>query len=100
LKEGALLKGSTMPLPHPRELGANLGFARLPALLALKIAAGRRQDLADVVEILKRRSHDAKALAVEIPERLRSAFLKLAEEARREADAAGPASAPDNEPSR
>jgi hypothetical protein len=85
LREGTKMKDSRELLPHPRELGPNLGFATLPAVIRLKLEAHRRQDLADVVELLKARPQDPGALAGQLPEHLRAELLELAEEARREA---------------
>jgi hypothetical protein len=85
LREGTKMKDSREQLPHPRELGPNLGFATLPAVIRLKLEAHRRQDLADVVGLLKARPQDPGALAGQLPDHLRAEFLVLAEEARREA---------------
>jgi hypothetical protein len=84
LKEGAQLKGSVSPLPHPRELGRNLGFASLPALIALKLNGNRRRDLADVVELLKRHPREIEKITAVLPAALQAKFIQLAEEARQE----------------
>ncbi len=43
-------------IPHPREMGGQVGklsYATLPSLVELKLAAGRLRDQADVVELLR-----------------------------------------------
>ena len=43
-------------IPHPRKLGAvsgKLRYVTLPALIELKLAAGRLRDQADIVELLR-----------------------------------------------
>ena len=85
LREGAQLKDARLPLPHPRELGPNLGTATLPGLLRLKLDAHRLQDQADVVALLKPRLNEIERLCQEIPVPLRKEFLELAVIARREA---------------
>jgi hypothetical protein len=60
LPEGARPGTPTRPapttIPHPARLGAagtTLHYIRLPALMELKLAAGRARDEADVVELLR-----------------------------------------------
>lgn len=84
LREGTSLKGSSAPLPHPKEIGPNLGTASLPGLIRLKLIARRRQDLADVVALMKLHQEQRDSVCAAIPESLRKEFLDLAEEARRE----------------
>ena len=84
LREGALIGDSQVPLPHPRELGPNLGFATLPGLIRLKLEAHRRQGLADVVGLLKANRDAILSLEAQLPQRLRKEYRTLAEEARRE----------------
>jgi hypothetical protein len=43
-------------IPHPTELGAEgneLRYIRLPALIELKLAAGRARDVSDIVELIR-----------------------------------------------
>ncbi|HEY3320055.1 MAG TPA: hypothetical protein VGP72_06295 [Planctomycetota bacterium] len=84
LKEGTTLKGAHFPLPHPSELGPNCGFATLPAVIRLKLDAHRRQDLADVVQLLKSHLPQIDDICSQLPEAFRTEFLQLADEARRE----------------
>jgi hypothetical protein len=85
LKEGAKLKDSKLPLPHPSELGPNAGFASLPGLLRLKLDAGRMQDQADIVKLLIPRLDLAPELSKQLPAILRPKFKKLLAQARKEA---------------
>lgn len=84
LREGVTLKNARFPLPHPSEMGPNTGYARLPWLLRLKLDAHRREDLADIVRIMRSHLDQAEAIAAELPEVFRKEFLELTEEARRE----------------
>lgn len=85
LREGTLLKNARFPLPHPSELGPNMGFATLPALIRLKLdAGGRMKDQLDIVELLKRYPDRIHALASSVPAELLSEFERLAEQARKE----------------
>lgn len=84
LKEGNTLKNGRFPLPHPRELGPNGGFVGLPWLIRLKLDAHRRQDLADVVQIMKTHLPETAAIAAELPDVYKTEFHELADEARRE----------------
>ena len=90
LREGAVVKSARFPVPHPRDLGPNLGFATLPALIRLKLESGRIQDQADVVSLLKRRLPDIEVISQQIPEALRAEYQRLAAIARQEADAGPP----------
>ena|GEM_PF-2350823 len=85
LKEGTVLKDSKFPLPHPSELGPNCGFASIAAIIRLKLEAHRRQDLADIVALLKTRLAEIDSLCASVPEIYRQQVKELAEEARREA---------------
>ena len=85
LREGTKLRSSRFPLPHPSELGPNLGFATLPAVIRLKLEAGRMQDQADVVMLLKPRLKEIPKIAAQLPEALRGEYQRLAGIARREA---------------
>lgn len=84
LKEGVKLKNAPEPLPHPCELGNNGGFAKLPALVRMKLDAHRRQDLADIVALLKKNLNTIQKVHDELPPQYRAEFLQLAEEARQE----------------
>lgn len=84
LREGAVLKGSRLPLPHPRELGPHLGTASLAGLIRLKLDTPRIQDKADIVALMKTRLAESGRIGSELPEILREEFLKLVEQARRE----------------
>ncbi|MCZ7644536.1 MAG: hypothetical protein M5U26_04510 [Planctomycetota bacterium] len=87
LREGAQLKGSALPLPHPRELGPHLGTAGLEGLLRLKLPSRRLQDQADVVALLKPRLACAAELRAAVPEALRERFDALLAQARDELNA-------------
>jgi hypothetical protein len=55
-RPGTPSKPAPTTIPHPARLGASgtsLTYARLPALIELKIAAGRIQDQADVVKLVQ-----------------------------------------------
>lgn len=79
-------------IPHPSHLGATgtqLTYVWLPALIELKLAAGRSQDQADVVKLVQANPDQLGA----IRERLASvhadyvsAFDRLVQQAREEAD--------------
>lgn len=84
LKEGAMLKNSKSPLPHPRELGPNCGFATIAAIIRLKLEAHRRQDLADIVALLKTRLGELDRIRATLPDAYRERMMELGEEARRE----------------
>lgn len=84
LKEGVTLKNAPAPLPHPSELGRNGGFAKLSALIRMKLDAHRRQDLADVVALMRKNLTKTQTVQDELPENYRAEFLALAEEARQE----------------
>jgi hypothetical protein len=85
LREGATLKDSKFSLPHPQELGLNLGFARLSALIRLKLdTGGRLKDLADIVELLKRSMDQASIMRNEIPPTYHEKYDELVAQAHRE----------------
>ena len=85
LREGAKLKDSKFSLPHPKELGRNLGFAKLSALICLKLdAGGRLKDLADIAELLKRSMDQASIIRKEIPPEYHEKYDELVAQARRE----------------
>lgn len=53
---GSVSKPAPTTIPHPRKMGATAGFLEyvsLPALIELKLAAGRARDEADVVELVR-----------------------------------------------
>jgi hypothetical protein len=55
-RPGTPAKPAPTTIPHPARLGASgttLTYVRLPALIELKLAAGRTQDLADVVKLIQ-----------------------------------------------
>jgi hypothetical protein len=55
-RPGTSSKLAPTTIPHPKELGAAAGRLRyitLPALVILKIAAGRERDESDVVELIR-----------------------------------------------
>lgn len=85
LKEGATLKNSSAPLPHPSLLGNNGGFVRLAMLVRLKLdTGGRMKDLADIVELLKRHPQEQEIIRAALPETMKAEFERLAQQARRE----------------
>jgi hypothetical protein len=84
LKEGVVLHNARMALPHPRDLGPNLGFATVPSMIRLKLDAHRRQDLADIVRIMYSHLDKTDAISAALPELYRKEFLDLAAEARSE----------------
>ncbi len=58
-------------IPHPKSMGAEPGRLRymsLPALVTLKIAAGRVRDQSDVVELLRANLEKVAALRVKVAE--------------------------------
>ncbi len=85
LREGTTLRNAKYPLPHPRELGPNTGFATLSSVVRLKIDAHRRQDLADVVAMLKKNLDKISAIRTVLPEPMLAEFDQLSEEARLDA---------------
>jgi hypothetical protein len=84
LREGAKLKDAKYPLPHPSELGPNAGFATLPAIIRLKLDAHRRQDLADVVALLKKHLEKIEVVRETLPLEMVPEYDQLAAEARQE----------------
>ena len=85
LKEGVKLHDSKLPLPHPKELGKNGGFATVASIIRLKLdAGGRMKDLADIVELLKLRMDEANTISMQLPQSLREPFDNLVAQARRE----------------
>jgi len=80
-KEGVKLKNSRFPLPHPSELGPNMGFATISSVVMLKLDSRRRQDLADIVTILKRRKAEIPSVREKLPEVMKAEFDQLAAEA-------------------
>jgi len=57
-RPGTAGKPAPTTLPHPRDLGASgqqLRYIALPALVQLKLGAGRARDESDVVELLRAR---------------------------------------------
>ncbi len=84
LKEGSTIKGSREPVPSPRTLGPNCGFATLAGIIHLKLIAGRRQDLADVVGLLKIHHEKAGEIKNQLPPFLERDFLSLLQEAEAE----------------
>lgn len=55
-RPGTPAKPAPTTIPHPARLGASgttLTYVRLPALIELKLAAGRSQDLADVIKLIQ-----------------------------------------------
>lgn len=55
-RPGTLSKPAPTTIPHPRRIGASgtvLKYVRLPPLIELKLAAGRSQDLADVIKLIQ-----------------------------------------------
>ena len=93
LKEGVALHGSSHTLPHPRELGKNTDYASFQALVFLKLCAGRMKDMADVVELLKRRFPEAAAVGLQLPDQFKPKFNDLVEQARKELNDINPLSA-------
>ena len=88
LKEGAKLKDSQLPLPHPSELGPNRGFATLAGLTRLKLDTDRMKDMSDIVELFKKsqaRLDDIPNIRKTIPAPLLEKFDRLALQARKEA---------------
>ncbi|MBI3832681.1 MAG: hypothetical protein HY291_24375 [Planctomycetes bacterium] len=84
LREGTTLKDSKYPLPHPKELGTNRGFASLAGLIRLKLDARRHRDITDIIEVMKRHLDKVDSVCAALPEPFRKEFLELAEQARRE----------------
>jgi hypothetical protein len=84
LREGAKLKDSKYPLPHPSRLGPNTGFATLAAIVWLKIDAHRRQDLADVVALLKKHLEKIDEVRATLPAEMLAEYDQFAAEARHE----------------
>ena len=84
LQEGTLLKDSTVPLPHPSELGKNGWFVTLPALIQLKLQAPRMKDKADIVELLKRHMSEADSIAATLGPDFLAPFNELLKQARSE----------------
>jgi hypothetical protein len=85
LKEGQRLKDSQLPVPPPSELGPNRGFAKLEAVIRLKLdSGGRMKDLADIVELLKRYPDRIGTVQSSLPEILKPEYIRLAAQARRE----------------
>ncbi len=85
LKEGIRMKDALLPLPHPALLGPNLGFATINGVIRLKLDARRRQDMADIVAVLKPRLAQLDAIRASLPIELQADFDSIAAEARREA---------------
>lgn len=55
-RPGTSAKPAPTTIPHPRHLGASgaaLAYVSLSALIELKLAAGRSQDLADVIKLIQ-----------------------------------------------
>jgi hypothetical protein len=55
-RPGTPAKPAPTTIPHPTRLGAlgtALTYVRLPGLIELKLAAGRSQDLADVIKLIQ-----------------------------------------------
>jgi len=85
LKEGVKLHDSNLPLPHPKELGKNNGFATVTSIIRLKLdSGGRMKDLADIVELLKLRIDESDTIASQLPVSLQAQFAQLVVQARRE----------------
>ena len=58
-RPGTATKPAPTTIPHPRNMGAakgKLNYISLPALVELKLAAGRLRDEADVVELIRENS--------------------------------------------
>jgi hypothetical protein len=85
LKEGTTLHNSQYPLPHPRELGKNCGFAAIEAIVRMKLdTGGRLKDLADIVELLKVHPEQMDLIELKLPEPMRAQYVQLLAQARRE----------------
>ena len=73
------------PYPRPSEVARSdreSDVVALPALVELKLVARRHQDLADVVELLKRLDEEAYfALEASVPPELRADLLRLRRDA-------------------
>lgn len=91
-RPGTPNKPAPTTIPHPASIGASgpaLRYVTLPALIELKIAAGRTQDEADVVRLIQANPDYVQAirehLARVYPE-YATMFDELAQRARDEAD--------------
>jgi hypothetical protein len=79
-------------IPHPSRIGASgaaLRYVRLPALIELKLAAGRSQDEADVVQLIQANPDQATAVREHLARvhlDYASRFDHLTQRAREEAD--------------
>ena len=96
LPEGARPGTASRPapttIPHPAKLGAagtSLRYIRLPALIELKLAAGRARDEADVVEVIRTNLNQIDTIRVHLAtvhaDYVR-AFDRLVERAREQQD--------------
>ena len=67
-RPGRASKLAPTTIPHPKEMGAEPGRLRyitLPALVVLKLAAGRERDDSDVVELIRSNKNQIDALRSE-----------------------------------
>jgi hypothetical protein len=70
-RPGTPAKPAPTTIPHPARLGAlgtALTYVRLPALIELKLAAGRTQDLADVVKLIQANPGELSAIREHLTE--------------------------------
>jgi hypothetical protein len=91
-RPGTASRPAPTPLPHPSAIGASgprLRYITLPALIQLKLAAGRARDDADVVELIRANPAEADAirshLATIHPDYV-AAFDRLVQRAREQQD--------------
>lgn len=91
-RPGTPSKPAPTTLPHPSALGASgnqLRYITLPALVLLKLAAGRARDESDVVELLRANPHDVDRIRRHLQNvhgQYVSAFDRLVERAREQGD--------------
>jgi hypothetical protein len=67
-RPGRASKLAPTTIPHPKEMGAEPGQLRyitLPALIVLKLAAGRERDESDIVELIRSNRDQLEALRSE-----------------------------------
>ena len=95
-RPGTLSKPAPTTIPHPNRVGASgtvLKYVRLPPLIELKLAAGRSQDLADVIKLIQTNSEQIAAIRqhlAQVHADYASEFDRLVQRAHEEAeDAAG-----------
>jgi hypothetical protein len=91
-RPGTSSRPAPTTIPHPSQLGAaghTLRYARLPALIELKLAAGRAQDEADVIRLVQANPDQLAAVRehlAHVHADYVAAFDRLTERAREEAD--------------